>query len=370
MTKKLYDTPFLTETVATVTSCFRTEEGFCIATDATVFFPGGGGQEPDRGTLNGQPVLSVFERDGEVFHVTGLPQTPGERVTLCADSAKRLSDSVIHTGEHILSGLALSLYGAKNVGFHMGADFATADFAIPLDPETVDGLEAAVNAAIRKNTPVRISYPTEEELSALPLRKRPETSEPLRVVEVEGCDLCACCGTHVAFTGQVGLLKILSAEKLRGGTRLAFVCGETATELFAREHGALRALGKMFSAKEQDVVDHVKKQSAELCEANRRISALTAELSRARAAALFDGAPEENGEKYVCAELSTGPETLLPTAEALCALGRCHVFLTSQGRYVLAASPDSDFDLKTQNDGLRAHGARGGGRDRLFSGKL
>lgn len=370
MTVKLYDDYRLVSARATVTQCVPGEGFFDIATDRTVFFPGGGGQEPDWGSLNGEKVITVYEKDGDVFHRISSPVEAGTEVTLCADWNKRLSDSVIHTGEHILSGLALKLFGAKNVGFHMGADFATADFAIPLDGEKIADLEKAVNRAIRENTPVNVSYPDGAGLAALPLRKRPETDEPLRVVEVVGADLCACCGTHVSRTGEVGLLKILSAEKLRGGTRLSFICGEAAFDLFCAEHSDVRTLGKMFSAKDGDVVAHVKKQADDLAAASRKISALTSELARASAAALFAAAKEEDGEKYVRAELDLGADALIPTAEALCALGKCHVFLSAEGRYVLAASKDSSFDLKAQNDELRTHGARGGGRDKLFSGRL
>ena len=371
MTVRLYDDPWMLSTETAVLDCAAAGEFFDIATEETVFFPGGGGQEPDPGTLNGLPVSLVFEKDGLVYHRVSAPFEKGTTVQLQTDGKKRRSDAEIHTGEHILSGLALKLFGAVNVGFHMGADFATADFAIPLDGSQLRALECEVNLAIRKNSPILISYPGEAELSALPLRKKPETNEPLRVVEVAGSDLCACCGTHVKNTGEVGLLKILFSEKLRGGTRVAFVCGGRAFDILADEHEALGEIARSFSAKPDAAPEQVKKQAAELAAANRKISALTAQLGRLTAENLRASAPEDpNGEKYVRAELELGAEALIPTAEALCEKGKCHVFLTAEGRYLLASSEDSVFDLKAQNDELKARGARGGGRGRLFSGRL
>ena len=370
MTEKLYDNSRILQTTAEVCIVEEAENGFDIATTCTVFFPGGGGQAPDTGSLNGHEVKFVYEKDGFVFHRIENRLQVGEMVVLKADWAKRLSDAEIHTGEHILSGLALKLFDAKNVGFHMGEEFATADFNILLTDEQLEKLEDAVNFAIRENTPVNITYPAEGELDSLPLRKRPETNEPIRVVEVEGCDLCACCGTHVARTGEVGLLKILFSEKLRGGTRVAFVCGGRAFGIFRSEHRQITAIAQSFSTKNEFAAEQVKKQAGELETANRKIAELLGSLAKAEARRLFDGAEEVDGEKEVSAEVELGADALIPLSKELCAMGKMHAFLFAQGRYVLASSEDSEFDLKAKNTELCSKGARGGGRGHLFSGKL
>ena len=370
MTRKLYDDFRLTETESRVISCEPAKGGFSVLCEETNFFPGGGGQTSDPGTLDGMPVLNVFEKNGNIYHLIAAPTKPGRTVKLSVDRQKRLSDSHIHTGEHMLSGLAQAMFGARNVGFHMSADASTADFDIPLSPEQLSALERAVNSAIRDNRPVKISYPAPDELESLPLRKRPEINEPLRVVEVEGCDLCACCGTHVRSTGEVGILKITSSEKLRGGTRVFFVCGQRAFDVFCAEHRELSAIAKLFSAQPSDVLSHVQKQRAETARLKAMLSDREKRLASALARRLFDGAPEENGERAIRAEIDLGPESLIDAAEALVSLGRCHALLSSEGRYVLASSEDSTFDLKSENDRLRASGAKGGGRGHLFSGKL
>ena len=370
MTEKLYDNSKLIRTEAEVIAAVSAEDGFDIATSKTVFFPGGGGQAPDTGRLNGQVVTFVYEKDGLVFHRVGEKIDVGAKAVMETDRAKRISDTEIHTGEHILSGLALKLYGAKNVGFHMGEEFATADFNIVLSESQLDELEDAVNSAIRENTPVTVTYPENGELEALPLRKRPETDEPIRVVEVEGCDLCACCGTHVSRTGEVGLLKILFSEKLRGGTRVAFVCGKRAFGVFRAEHKQITAIAQSFSTKNEFAAEHVKKQTSELEAANRKIAELSAEIAKAEAKRLFGEAEEINGEKEVSAEVGLGADALIAVAKELCSLGRVHAFLFAEGRYVLASSENSEYDLKAKNTELCALGARGGGRGHLFSGRL
>ena len=370
MTKKLYDDPWRFETVSAVTACVPVRDGFAASTGATVFFPGGGGQTFDTGTLGGLPVSRVYEADGDVWHVVPAPVAPGTEVLLRIDAAARRAAAETHTGEHVLSGLALALFGARNVGFHMGRDFATADFDAVLSDEQLAGLERAVNDALRADAPVAVSYPGEEELAALPLRKRPETDEPLRVVAAGEVDLCACCGTHVRRLGEVGVLKILSGERLRGGTRVSFVCGGAAVARMADEHRALTEIARGFSAKLPDAPEHCRRQAEELAAAHRRAAELTARLAALTAQSLYAGAGQDAaGERRIRAELEDAA-LLLPTAEALTALGRCHALLTAGGRYVLAASPDSRCDLKAEHDALRAAGARGGGRDLLYSGRL
>ncbi|MBQ2867179.1 MAG: alanyl-tRNA editing protein, partial [Firmicutes bacterium] len=156
-TTRLYDSePYLTEAEACVTQSLSFGEGFAIILDRSCFFPGGGGQDGDTGTLDGQQVRKVFEKEGVIHHVVDQPISKGKRVMITIDGHKRRRDIEIHTGEHILSGMALSLLGVKNVGFHMGREFATADFDRVLTEEEVDRLELAVNEKIRENTPVLV----------------------------------------------------------------------------------------------------------------------------------------------------------------------------------------------------------------------
>ena len=212
-----------------------------IALDGTVFYPEGGGQPADRGTLTLADgtvltVTDVHEQAGVIWHmVSSLPAgaVPGAEAAQAIDWAWRFDKMQQHTGEHILSGILHSMFGAENVGFHIGSDAVRMDTNIPISAEGLKAAETAANRIIWENVPVNITYPTREELAALTYRSKKEIEGQVRIVTIPGADVCACCGTHTAFTGAVGQIKILAAENYKGGVRLSIVCG-------GREYTALK----------------------------------------------------------------------------------------------------------------------------------
>ena len=207
-----------------------------IALDGTVFYPEGGGQPADRGTLTLPDgtvlhVTDVHEQGGVIWHTTDdLPETaaPGTAVQEALDWAWRFDKMQQHTGEHILSGILHQMFGAENVGFHIGTDAVRMDTSVPISAEGLREAELAANRIVWQNVPVCITYPTREELAALTYRSKKEIEGQVRIVSIPGADVCACCGTHTAATGAVGQIKILAAENYKGGVRLSIVCGERA----------------------------------------------------------------------------------------------------------------------------------------------
>ncbi len=286
MTKKLYDDPWRFETVSAVTACVPVRDGFAASTGATVFFPGGGGQTFDTGTLGGLPVSRVYEADGDVWHVVPAPVAPGTEVLLRIDAAARRAAAETHTGEHVLSGLALALFGARNVGFHMGRDFATADFDAVLSDEQLAGLERAVNDALRADAPVAVSYPGEEELAALPLRKRPTVDSHIRVVAMGDYEMVPCGGTHPSSTGQIGPVKILSCAPARGKLRLCFVAGMRAVAYFQQTADCAERLAAALSAGIGDAPEALlREREADLAwqkDASQRLTLAALEVLRTR----------------------------------------------------------------------------------------
>ncbi len=216
-----------------------------IALDGTVFYPEGGGQPADRGTLTLADgtvlhVTDVHETNGIIWHtVDALPETaqPGAVVTGTIDWEWRFDKMQQHTGEHILSGILHQMFGAENVGFHIGSDAVRMDTSVPISAEGLREAELAANRIIWENVPVLITYPTPEELAALTYRSKKEIAGQVRIVTIPGADVCACCGTHTAATGQVGQIKILTSENYKGGVRLSVVCGGRAL----REAQAMRS---------------------------------------------------------------------------------------------------------------------------------
>ena len=228
-----------------------------IALDGTVFYPEGGGQPADTGVLTlpdgtELPVRDVHEHGGIIWHtVDALPAAavPGAAVTARIDWAWRFDKMQQHTGEHILSGILHQMFGAENVGFHIGAEAVRMDTSVPISAEGLREAELAANRIIWQNVPVVITYPTREELAQLTYRSKKEIEGQVRIVTIPGADVCACCGTHTATTGQVGQIKILASENYKGGVRLSIVCGERALRAAQAMRQRQAEIGALLSAK-------------------------------------------------------------------------------------------------------------------------
>ena len=257
MTEKLfYLDSHLFEFEAEVLSCREAKHGWEIVLDRTAFFPEGGGQPYDTGAIGPARVLEVHEREGEVRHLCDRELTPGT-YACSVDREKRLRRMQNHSGEHIFSGLTHRRFGAENVGFHMAADCMTIDFDKELSWEELSAIEYAANEAVRANIPVRTFYPSSEELAALEYRSKKELEGAVRIVEIEGIDRCACCAPHVYSTGEIGLIKLLTAERHRGGVRLTLICGMDALDDYRRKQGSAAAVSAMLSAKRDEIAPAV-----------------------------------------------------------------------------------------------------------------
>jgi len=252
--EKLYLTaPEMLECTARVVSCTPNKnDGYDLETDRTPFFPEGGGQLSDIGTVYDPmqgfvPVTHCFEANGTVLHRTGKPFAVGEIVTLKVDAAKRLKYTQQHTGEHLLSHAYDVLFGAENVGFHMAGDVVTIDLDHDLSDEEIEAGEKYANELVWKNAPVRIFNVDASELPNLPLRKKNEKLHgEVRIVEVEDGDhteMCTCCGTHFMSTAPVGLIKILEHARYKSGCRITFACGVLALEHFTKENAEVVEVG-------------------------------------------------------------------------------------------------------------------------------
>ena len=203
MTRRLfYEDSHLSQFTAQVISCGKTDQGFEVILDATAFYPEGGGQAADTGTLNDVKVTHTFERGEQIVHLCDSPLEVGEKVEGRIDYDKRFLRMQQHSGEHMVSGIIHRRYGYHNTGFHMGNESITIDFDGVIPMEDLQAIEGEANDAVWKNLPVKCWYPGEEELKTVPYRSKKEIPWPVRIVEVPGIDICACCGTHVAQTGE------------------------------------------------------------------------------------------------------------------------------------------------------------------------
>lgn len=270
---------------ATVLDCRETEEGWALILDKTAFFPEGGGQPADTGSIGTVPVRDVQERGGEILHFCGEALPVGVHLPCRVEREQRLVRMQNHSGEHIVSGLAHRLYGCENVGFHMGEDCMTIDFDRELDWQQLTEIETLANRAVRDNLPVLCSFPEGEALKSLEYRSKLELTENVRIVEIPGIDRCACCAPHVACTGEIGLIKILDAERHRGGVRLSLCCGMLALNDYRVKQENIAAISQALSAKRHETAGAVARLLTEQQKAKERIAALSMELARLKAEA-------------------------------------------------------------------------------------
>lgn len=253
--------------MCTVESCVQNKKGTWDAVlNQTAFYPEGGGQPSDTGTLNGVKVLHVSEKGETIIHELEAPLEEGTLAEGVIDWQKRYDNMQQHTGEHIFSGLVHKHFGYDNVGFHMGTDEVTVDFNGVLTQEQLDDLEDEANQLIYDNVPVRVFYPSEEELAQLDYRSKKELTGVVRIVEIPGGDICACCGTHAETTGEVGIIKLRTMINYKGGVRISMLCGRRALVDYRERLKDEIRISNLLSAKLALVPEAVEKLKNEIQE--------------------------------------------------------------------------------------------------------
>ena len=275
MTRRLYyEDCHLQQFEAQVLACKKTEKGFEVILDATAFYPEGGGQACDLGTLGGTAVLDVQEWGEEVVHLCDAPLETGSMVEGAIDYEHRFDLMQQHTGEHIVSGIIHRRYGYHNVGFHIGVHTIQIDFDGVIPAEDLPAIEQEANGALWQNLPVNCWYPAEEDLPNVFYRTKRALPWPVRIVQVPAFDSCACCGVHVSHTGEVGLVKLFSVAGLRGGCRIEMACGRRALELLNLAFEQNRQVSQAFSAKWPETGAAAQKMNEALAEEKYRTANL------------------------------------------------------------------------------------------------
>lgn len=366
-TRKLYyEDCHLRTFSAAVTSCDKSEKGFRVTLDATVFYPEGGGQACDIGTLGGVNVLAVYEEGESIVHLCDAPLEVGVTVGGEIDWARRFDLMQQHSGEHIISGLLYQKFGCMNVGFHVGTDAMEVDFDKQLTAAELAEIERLANEAVWQNIPLECWIPSPEELEAVFYRSKRALPWPVRIVRVPGFDSCACCGVHVKTTGEIGLIKILSGMGLRGGMRLKLVCGNRAYKHVAHIFEENRLVSQAFSVPMEHTGAAAQKMNEVLAGEKYRVTGL-----QNRIAAMV-------AESYVnCGNVlhfepgldAAGIRLFAEKIAAVCG-GRAAVF-SGGGEtygYCMAISDGDLRDLgKKMNEAL--HG-RGGGKPQFQQGSV
>lgn len=267
----------------------------------TYFYPTSGGQPHDTGTLGVANVIDVTirELDGAVIHVLDAPISEGP-VTGVIDGLRRFDHMQQHTGQHILSQACLHVANAATIGFHLGVETVSIDLDAPAisDTRVAETAELA-NEIVTGNVDVRTWFPSPAELEALALRKMPDVEGPVRVVAIGDFDYSACGGTHVARTGEIGLLSVLRTERMKRGTRIEFLCGHRARSDYARKHATVRELSAALTCAPGEIVDAVARLSGAVAESRRALAAYRERDLDEEAQALLAGAERIGALKVV-----------------------------------------------------------------------
>ena len=366
-TEKLYYAdPFLMEFDARVLSCEETKGGFAVVLDRTAFYPEGGGQPCDTGVLGGVRVSEVHEKAGAVTHTCVSPFPVGGTVRGTLDWARRFDHMQQHSGEHICSGLICARYGCDNVGFHMGADAVTIDFNADIPWDGLLEIEAAANRYIYEDHAIDIQLHRGAELDAIDYRSKKPLEGDVRIVTFPDADCCACCGTHVVRSGQVGIVKFLSVQKLREGVRIELLCGGRAYRYLSAAWEQNHRIAQALSARPTASAAAVERLQGELSALRQRCAKLEESVFAGIAARhagrgdvlLFEDDMSADSVRRLCDAVTE-----------VCG-GRCAVFAGADGAWKYAIGQRGG-DLRALTKELNAAlSGRGGGKPEFVQGSV
>lgn len=383
-----YHDPYQTTFQARVVSCAPSGKGtYLIALDQTAFYPEGGGQPYDTGVLavnapqnekslsqaNGPGpvtesihVLEVHEKNGEILHTTDQSIKEGLAVTGAIDWDRRYQHMQQHSGEHLLTGLIHAKYGYDNVGFHMGTEEVTIDFNGLLTLEQLREIEILANQMIYANLPIHAAYPPSQELQQLEYRSKKELNGQVRIITIPNCDCCACCGTHVARTGEIGMVKVLGMIHYKGGVRISMLCGKKAWEDYDYRLGQTAAISRLLSVKPREAAKAVEKLRQECAAKDQKINQLSQQLFELKAARF-----PESSDPLLVWEQDLTPVQLRQLCTLLFEQGKGSVVLVcsgQEGRYQYALGSQR-YDMRAVSKEVNSMlNGRGGGSALLAQG--
>ena len=366
-TIKLYENDsYIKNFSATVVSCEEKDGAYSVVLTQTAFFPEGGGQDADKGKMNDADVLDVQIKNDVIYHKVNKPFNVNEEVTCTLDWETRFSRMQNHTGEHIVSGVIHSLFGYNNVGFHMNDTLVTLDVDGPLSDEDIKKVELKANNAIYENKSIKAIYPTAEELPDYDYRSKLDITEGVRLIEIEDYDLCACCAPHVAKTGEIGIIKIVSYIPYKKGTRIEMLCGALALNDYQNLHSTNKAVMNMLSAKRFEIAESVERIQGELSTARAENKKLLAEMASLKMEKHISGnkiCVFIDGVSYD--ELRNCSNSLIEEFEY------CYLFSnTDTDNYIyVVSSKENNVREEVQNLNKTFKG-KGGGRDTYAQGKI
>lgn len=386
--ERIYETDaYQTSFDAVVVRLEREASGkFLVELDRTAFFPEGGGQGGDRGTIEGFAVEDTQKKDGAIMHILSpvpvhLEESvkeklaPGKSVHAKVDFALRFVRMQNHLAEHLFCGIANTRFGYDNVGFHL-TDVVTFDLSGPLSATDIADIETACNEAVWQNVPVSVLLPTPEELAGLNFRSKLELEEGVRLVKIEGYDLCACCAPALRSTGEIGVVKVLDFMPHRGGTRITLVAGKTAWEDYMCLDTQMRELMKLFSSGREQTAQFASDYTVKTNLMHEEILKLKREITASKVVEVKSLMKEKKDSKEICFFMKDADEVMVRNVINECVKEYDGVICGFRGndkdgyRYVCGRNTADELSsLKDLAARMKeAFGGRGGGSEVMIQG--
>lgn len=369
-TRRLYhENSYLQEFDAQVVEIIEYPENrFGVVLNQTAFYPESGGQPYDTGALNDIPVIEVRQQQDIIIHM--MEQRPSDiLVTGKINWSRRFDHMQQHSGEHILSGAFLELFGAYNIGFHLGDCFTTIDFAIDeLTEQQIQQVEQRANEMVFANRPVHCSFVDKDQFADLKLRKElTKTYDTIRIVNMGGFDCCPCGGTHTASTGEIGLIKIRSWERIKTGVRIEVLCGHRALTDYQQKNRITSILSTELSVTSEHILTAFNKQSERLRQLTKELADIRKVMTNHTAAMLLSQAELTNGFRIICfidqnsASLNQLASILTANSKTIALLGAKNPE-TTKSSLLFACSPDIELHMGVElKAALQMVAGKGGG---------
>lgn len=371
--EKIYrENSYLTSLEAEVVSCIKKDDLYEVVLDKTIFYPHmSGGQPKDEGTINGIKVLDVQENEDEIIHV--LKEPLSGKVSLAIDFEMRFDYMQQHSGQHILSYAFMKLFEGKTVGFHLSSDYTTIDIDKAITENMVLGVERLSNKVIYENKHMIAKDYTYEQTKDLNLRKAPPKLDNLRIVTIEDHESVACGGTHVNYTGEVGIIKVTKTEKYKSGTRVEFLCGKRAVDDYIFKNKALSDLSLLFSCGSDKLLDNITKFINENKALKTNLNLLNNELNDYKARELINKAVTKNEIKFIFEKENKDIKDLRYICSKITQDDNCVVLLVSEidnfCHLVIAQSKNLTFNIKDLFEKCKSIiNLKGGGNNYLLQG--
>jgi alanyl-tRNA synthetase len=359
---------------ATVTACDDRGGTFAVRLDRTAFYPTSGGQPSDTGMLGEARVLDAIDEDADVVHVVDRAVPVGSAVAGSIDWARRFDHMQQHSGQHVLSAAYDRLFGVRTESFHLGASSSTIDLHREVTPVEIQAAEGEANRIVWEDRPVAIRFVTAEEAAALPLRKEPARTGSLRLIDIQDFDLSACGGTHVARTGAIGIIATGGWEKLRGGTRVEFLCGARALTRFREWRDALSAATRHLSVTPAELAAAIERLQGDARTQQRTLRALQEQVAVHEARALVARAERTGAGLTVVEALDGWDAAALKTLAVAAAVEEPAAAIalfnrTTPAVAVVTRGAASNVDAAAVLKALIARfGGRGGGKPEMAQG--